>query len=113
MWQSLSQLRWKSAGKLGGKFLGQLPGLDRRYLRRDIAAVDPGLRERAADEPQPRLWRAGPHVAQFRTHLVKAPDPADALGDRFAEQLLQQMVGTLVAGGEHEEFAVEARTVLE
>ena len=86
--------------------LRQSSRFDRGDLQRDVAAVDSGLRECTADEPEAGLRRAGPHVAEFGRSLVKTPDAADALCDLFAEQLREQMIGTLVAGGEHEEVGL-------
>ncbi len=38
--------------------------------------------------------------------FVEAPDAADALRDIRAEQLREQMIGALVAGGEHEQIGL-------
>src|SRR5262245_16290154 len=81
----------------------QSPRLDGVDLQRDVAAVDSGLRERAAGEPQARLRGAGPHVAEFLRGVVETPDAADAVCDIGAEQLRQEMVGALVASGEHDQ----------
>src|SRR4051794_23448198 len=92
--------------------LAQSPLLDRGDLQRDQAAVDAGLREGAGGEPQSGLRRAGPHVAEFLGGIIEAPDPADAISDISAEQLPQQMIRALVAGGEHDQFGVHLRAAL-
>src|SRR6185312_1156362 len=79
--------------------LPQPPRLDRIDLQRDIPAVDPRLRKRAAGEPQARLPRARPHVAKLGRALVESPDTPDSISDSRAEQLREQMIGPLVSGG--------------
>ena len=66
---------------------------------------------RACENAPPTNHRPGCGV---RVHMlrsswravVETPDAADALGDIRAEQLREQMIGPLVAGGEHEQIGL-------
>ncbi len=60
------------------------------------------MRQPAGDEPEAGLAGSGVHVAQFLL-LAESPDGADALFDRFAEQLSHQFFLALVAGREHDQ----------
>src|SRR6185437_14121241 len=113
-----SRRRWpgksrRSSGRCAKNLFGQPARFDRVDLQRDVAAVDPALRERPAGEPQARMPGPGPHVAQLLGVVIKAPDPADALGHVSAEQRADQMVDALVAGGENDEVRLPRRAVLQ
>src|SRR5690349_23991264 len=79
-------------------------------LEAEVFRVDTALREAAGDEPEAGLRRALEHVAQF-LFIAKAPDRANPLGDRVAEQCSHHMVLTLVAGGQHDQVSRQRAAV--
>src|SRR5687767_11445072 len=70
------------------------------YLQREVLRMRAAERERATGEPQAALGRARPHVGELLLLRMEAPDLADLVGDRGAEEGPDRVLVSLEAGGE-------------
>src|SRR5512145_2444681 len=99
----LSDRRLAHRSRSGCPAPGQQPRLAGLDLERERPGVDAALGQAAGDEPQTRLRSAGEHVEQFLV-VAESPDGAEADGDRLAEELADQVLLPLVAGGQYDQI---------